>query len=279
MVSVLMSVFNESKDNLQLSIESIVNQSYSNFEFIIINDGSNSATTQILKQYKDPRISLHTLPYNQGISKALNIGLKLCRGTYILRQDSDNISSPDRLKLFLNKLQEDDSDLIYSNFSTKYQDKQLTRLEFLPFKMIFFNHIEHNVMYKKQVVEDLGSYPENLSRYQDYLLWLKFIMQNKKISFLEKSLYYYGADKSSVDQPHEVNNDAYNYTCTLLKRIINQNTFFNIRNAIRNKQPMSRVQHLIYKDMITDFSATLPADIQTDFISEYYHENSSCIHS
>jgi len=279
MVSVLMPVFNESKDNLQLSIESIVNQSYSDFEFIIINDGSNSTTTQILKQYTDPRIIIHTLPYNQGISRALNIGLKLCRGTYILRQDSDNISGPDRLELFLTKLQQDHSDLVYSNFSTKSQHKQLTRLEFLPFKMIFFNHIEHNVMYKKQVVEELGWYPESLSRYQDYLLWLEFIMQNKKISFLDKSLYYYGADKYSVEPPHEVNIAAYNYTCMLSKRIINQNTFLNIRKAIRAKQPMNRVQHLVYKNMITDFSATLPADLQASFVNEYYHENSSCIHS
>lgn len=279
MVTVLMPVFNEDADKLQLSINSILNQTFSKLELMIVDDGSNADTKKILQSYKDPRIMQFTSRENQGISKALNVGLRLCRGEYILRQDSDNISAPTRLEKFYEAMQREQSDLVFSDFTTVHGLRNHTNLLYLPFKMVFFNHIEHNVLIKKQTIIDLGLYPQELNRYQDYLLWLKLILNKKKISFVNENLYYYGSNKVTIKQPELVTDAAYDYACCLLSRIFNKSTFVGIRDAIRNKESMNRVQHMIYKDMVTEFSKTLPEHLQENFIREYYHENSSCLRS
>jgi glycosyltransferase involved in cell wall biosynthesis len=274
-----MPVFNESADKLQLSLNSIISQTYSNFEFVIVDDGSNTETKQILNKLTDKRIVLYTCKANEGISKALNIGFKLCRGDFILRQDSDNISNQTRLESFLEAIEKDQADLVYSNFTTPTQNKSLTQLEFLPFKMIFFNHIEHNVMLKKDAVASVGYYPEELSRYQDYLLWLKLITANKKISFINEDLYYYGSNNSCIEQPEPVNDAAFNYACYILGYILNKSSFIKIRNAIRSKQKLTSMQHIIYKNMVNTFAKKLPRQLYEKFLTEYYYENSSCLYS
>ena len=98
-ISVLMSVFNGEKW-LAESIESIINQSYKNFEFIIINDGSKDKSSEIIEQYaiKDKRIIKINNESNEGLTKCLNKGLLLARGEWIARIDCDDISLKDRLK-------------------------------------------------------------------------------------------------------------------------------------------------------------------------------------
>ena len=98
-VSVLMSVYNCVEAEMREAIESVLNQTFSDFEFVIVNDGSTDNTPQILAEYanRDSRIKIvegnHT-----GFSNALNLGMKNCTGEYIARMDGDDISHPDRLK-------------------------------------------------------------------------------------------------------------------------------------------------------------------------------------
>lgn len=97
-VSVIMPVYN---DELYVgkAIESILNQTYKNFEFIIIDDGSTDHSLEIIKryQYQDGRVRIFSLRKNMGISYALNLGIQKARGKYIARMDSDDISLPRRL--------------------------------------------------------------------------------------------------------------------------------------------------------------------------------------
>jgi glycosyltransferase involved in cell wall biosynthesis len=95
-VSVLMPVFN-GEPYLRQSMESILNQSYSNFEFIIINDGSQDQSRNIISSYNDPRIRLIDQPENLGYGLALNRGIDQAQGEYIARMDCDDISLPERL--------------------------------------------------------------------------------------------------------------------------------------------------------------------------------------
>ena len=95
-VSVLMSVYNETS-YLRQSVQSILDQTFLNFEFVIINDGSTDDTQKILETFADPRIRIIRQP-NTGLTKALNRGLKLCRGEFIARIDADDLSMPDRLE-------------------------------------------------------------------------------------------------------------------------------------------------------------------------------------
>jgi len=97
-VSVIMPVYNQEKF-LKESIDSILNQTFKDFELIIINDGSTDQTSKILKQYvrKDLRIKIF-FQKNQGCTKSLNYGIRQARGKYIARQDADDISLSKRLE-------------------------------------------------------------------------------------------------------------------------------------------------------------------------------------
>ncbi len=98
MVSVLMSVYNARENELRQSIESILNQTFTDFEFIIINDGSTNNAEDVILSYGDRRIRYYENEMNIKIIASLNRGLKLCRGKYIARLDSDDYSGLTRLE-------------------------------------------------------------------------------------------------------------------------------------------------------------------------------------
>jgi glycosyltransferase involved in cell wall biosynthesis len=95
-ISVLMSVFN-GEDYLAEAIESILNQDFLNFEFIIINDCSTDRSLEIINSFSDPRICLIQNDENKGLTQSLNIGLNHARGKYIVRMDADDISVKNRI--------------------------------------------------------------------------------------------------------------------------------------------------------------------------------------
>ena len=99
-ISVLLTVNNREK-YLAESIESILAQTFRDFEFIIVNDGSTDRSGEIIQKYasQDTRIKYLESKENQGIPFAVSVGLKHCSGKYIARMDSDDISLPDRLKI------------------------------------------------------------------------------------------------------------------------------------------------------------------------------------
>jgi glycosyltransferase involved in cell wall biosynthesis len=95
-ISVLMPVYNAEK-YLKESICSILNQTYGDFEFLIINDGSTDKSEEIILSFKDERIVYHKNESNIKLIATLNKGIALARGKYIARMDADDISLPDRL--------------------------------------------------------------------------------------------------------------------------------------------------------------------------------------
>lgn len=103
-----MCVYNTNVKYLDESIESIINQTYGKFEFVIVDDGSNSQDTlKCLDDWaqKDPRIILVKNNNNLGLTKSLNIGIRRCKGEYIARMDADDVSSADRIEKQLNYLE------------------------------------------------------------------------------------------------------------------------------------------------------------------------------
>lgn len=98
-ISVLMSVYN-GENFLKESIDSILTQTFSDFEFIIVNDGSNDLTGEILASYKDFRLKYFSIK-NRGLSAALNYGLEYCSTELVMRMDADDISYPHRFAALL----------------------------------------------------------------------------------------------------------------------------------------------------------------------------------
>ena len=119
LISVLMSTYNETTKELNESINSILQQTYSNFEFLIINDNPNNYELEkTLKSYKDSRIKIIHNEENLGLVKSLNSGLKYCNGQYVARMDADDISCPSRIQDELLYLQNNRLDMVGSYIET-----------------------------------------------------------------------------------------------------------------------------------------------------------------
>ena len=99
-VSVVMSVYNGA-EFLRESVESILSQTYTNFEFVIVNDGSTDQTSKILSEYEDRRILCIDNGKNLGLAKSLNIGIRHANGKYIIRMDSDDVALKERIDVLV----------------------------------------------------------------------------------------------------------------------------------------------------------------------------------
>jgi len=110
-LSIIMPVYNEAA-NIDGAIKSILNQSFSDFEFIIINDGSNDDTLNIISKYDDKRIALINNNKNIGKANFINIGLNLARGNFIGFMDGDDTCSPNRFELQMDFLLANDLDIV-----------------------------------------------------------------------------------------------------------------------------------------------------------------------
>jgi len=177
-ISVVMSVYNGEK-HLRGSIESILNQTFTDFEFIIVNDGSTDASLEIIKSYDDARIRTINNEKNIGLTKSLNKATKKARGEYIARQDADDISLPNRLELQLEFL-EKHPDVALLGTGIYVIDEKGDKIEKRimhpnPKKSLLKGNrfIHGSVMLRRSVIDELGAYNETLKYSQDYELWLR----------------------------------------------------------------------------------------------------------
>jgi len=183
-ISVVMSVFNEKK-YLEKAIKSIINQSFSNFEFIIIDDGSADGSAEMLDDWakEDKRIKI-IHQKNIGLTKSLNKGIKIARGKYIARMDADDISMPTRLEKEINYLKKNPKTVLVSSFVKIIDEKGHEIGELTPAvtydkikKMSIFScQIYHSSsMFGKKIFEKIGGYNEKYIYAQDIELWFKFM--------------------------------------------------------------------------------------------------------
>ncbi len=184
-VTVLMSVYN-GQYFLANAIQSILDQSYVDFEFLIIDDGSTEPLDHILRRYKDNRIVIRRQK-NLGLTRSLNKGLSMARGAYIARMDADDVSLPNRLETQVHELDSDGGlDLVGCYFDiVDGEGRLIERKELITdpvyrlWRLQFHNNYGHGtVMLRKKSVLDAGSYDENLSYAQDYDLWSRISTRN-----------------------------------------------------------------------------------------------------
>src|SRR3989344_1456117 len=121
-ISVIMSVYN-GMPYLEQAAESVLNQTYKNFEFIIVDDASTDDTLKYLKLLKDRRIKLIRNKKNLGLAASLNIALRQAKGDYIARMDADDISYPERLDIQLKFLTKNKSIDLCGSWVTLINDE------------------------------------------------------------------------------------------------------------------------------------------------------------
>jgi glycosyltransferase involved in cell wall biosynthesis len=200
-ISVVMCVYNGEK-YLREAVESILNQTFTDFEFIIIDDGSTDRTEEILDTYTDTRIVRINNLKQSGIAISLNKGVKAARGEYIARMDADDISLPERFQkqvAYLAAHQEigvlgSNIDIIDENGN---KDPTYTwhiglpvDPEVIQWCLLFDNPIKHpTVIIRKSLLNDVGGYPEDVVS-QDYGLWMR-IIKRSKIAILNEVLFLF----------------------------------------------------------------------------------------
>lgn len=206
-VSVVMSVYNGSR-YLQESVQSILNQTFTDFEFIIIDDGSSDNSWEILTKYasKDTRIKLHKNQENIGLTKSLNRGLNLAKGEYIARQDADDISILNRLQLQVDFLDAHPEigglgsavEFIDCQGSVVRQLEVPTDHETLEALLLINNCLWHSSMtIRRSLLQKLGGYNEEMLCTQDYDLWWR-ISRKSRLATLPDILLQYRLDNASA---------------------------------------------------------------------------------
>ena len=113
-LSVILPVYN-AQNYIREAIDSILSQTYKDFELIVINDGSTDESVKIIQSYTDKRIVFVNNTQNVGLIKTLNIGLKLAKGKFIARMDADDIALPERFQLQLNKFESNKNLIVVSS--------------------------------------------------------------------------------------------------------------------------------------------------------------------
>lgn len=209
--SVIMATYKESIECLKQSIESIINQTYNDFEFIIILDNpDNKEHIAFINDYvcKDERIKFYINDKNMGLTNTLNRGLKLAEGKYICRMDADDISELYRMEHQKKYLEENDFDLIGGisqmideDGNTIYSIKKVpTNFKKIK-KCIKYNQvISHPTWFgKKEVFDKLNGY-RNMPLCEDYDFTLRAILQGFKISNVNECVLKYRMTKDSISR-------------------------------------------------------------------------------
>ena len=195
-ISVVMPTFNTTAAVLQEAVESILSQTFRDFEFIIIDDGSTDDSYDYLRGVHDERIKLIRNPYNLGITKSLNIGLSLSSGKYIARMDSDDIALPYRLeKQFAFMESHPDVIACGSNAEVFGEDSftthiSITDMEVYRISLVFSNPgpIHPTAFLRRDLLLQYGiEYDEALIHSQDYGLWVE-LSRHGKMYILEEAL-------------------------------------------------------------------------------------------
>ena len=212
-VSVILPVYNGEK-YIAESVESILNQTYKDFEFIIVNDASTDNTLSILKSFDDPRIRIVNNEVNLKVVKSLNKALNLATGNYVARMDGDDIASPLRFEQQLEYFkQHSEIDICATQIEVfgdkKYITRQYEHHEFIKASLLFLNVINHpSVMFKRASFVDNGFYyDESYNNAEDYGLWVK-VLDTLKFAIHPQVLLKYRVHSDNVSVKKSSNWDV-----------------------------------------------------------------------
>ena len=195
LVSVIMSTYN-SEATVSVAIESILEQSYSNVELLIVDDASNDNTVQIKQEYCKIRkkIKLYKNKENVGLTKNLNFLINQSTGVFIARQDDDDYSLPDRLSVQVKTIKKNNLDFCSTRALVIETNKKIPNFSmYLPkrFVLKFKNPFIHGTLcIQKKSLLNIGCYDEKFYFAQDYKLMKEMVDNKYKFKYLHKPYYF-----------------------------------------------------------------------------------------
>ncbi|PEM53789.1 glycosyltransferase family 2 protein [Bacillus wiedmannii] len=205
MISVIMSNYNTSEKYLRESIESILKQSFTDFEFIIIDDCSTNNNKSILKNFNDDRVKIIFNEKNLGLAASLNKALQIAKGEFVARMDSDDISLETRLEKQYKYLKSNPSVGLVASFAKKIGNDKgyiysiLEEPEKMNVPMFFGNVICHpSVMFRREaIISNRLKYNEEFKTGQDYELWSR-LLKKEKVAIIPEVLLSYRIHNNQI---------------------------------------------------------------------------------
>lgn len=194
-ISVLMPIY-KGEEHLREAIDSILNQSFTDFEFVIVNDASPDRSEEIILSYKDPRIVYKKHEQNRGLVGALNSGLEICKGKYIARMDQDDIALPNRFELQYNFMENNPDCILLGGqadiINSKHKLEYPTTDEAIRAKLIFNTSFVHpTVMLRKAMLDEHNlKYSESYKHAEDYGFWVDLASHGKLANLPQSCLNY-----------------------------------------------------------------------------------------
>ena len=205
LVSIITPSFNSGKF-ISETIESVQNQSYTNWELLIVDDASTDNTNSIIEEYsnKDSRIHLTKNTTNKGAAFCRNLATKLAKGTYIAFLDSDDLWHRDKLQKQISFMEKNQNAVSFSSYlhideEGRLLAKRIVAMPSLSFKKQLKNNYIGNLtgIYNADVLEKINA--PNLRKRQDWAVWLEAIKRNKKPAIgIQEDLAFYRVHEKSM---------------------------------------------------------------------------------
>lgn len=277
-VSIILPVYNRA-NTINDTIESVMQQSYKNFELIIVDDGSKDNSQQICRKYelKDNRIKL-IKKENGGPSQARNVGLKIAKGKYLMFIDSDDKYKADMIEKMVTEIERRNSDIVVCNFNNRSNIKEFYNqtlekgIEKLQINYLF-NPLWNKIYILNIIKENNIKFFEKIERGEDYRFNIDYFRYINKITYISESLYIYNVQMDSLTKKTRENefelsisNLEYNIGMLLEKNIevsnffkeqyckIAKETIFSLmklkKNRIEIKEKIKYIRKFLQQDNI-----------------------------
>lgn len=247
LVSVLLPVYNAEK-YLHDAMKSILTQTYSNFEVVVIDDGSSDGSTTIIKTYAEEDKRIRPVFNNHDFIDSLNIGLSECRGKYVARMDADDRMKPGRLCAQVEVMENNPDVAFCSSYMQRMGAEDICNVDLsgevknLPITLLLGNIISHpTVMLRREFLDKHNlKYPRGYDYAEDYKLWTEVSLIGGKLFIIPEPLLEYRISENQASCIHqeEQYDSALKIKNELLQTILNS-------NGIRRKKVFFELYRLL----------------------------------
>lgn len=208
MITVLLTTYNSAR-YISDTIKSVLNQTFNNFELLIIDDGSTDETERAVSNFDDKRIRYIKIKH-VGRSAALNFGLKNSKYEWVALIDSGDLAHPQRLeKQFLSNLKK--NDVVITSCVYFRENKLLFKIDvnnlIFPQDLVLHQPFPNSVIFNKNFILENGGYDETISVAEDYELWTR-IMNKTNFIIVDDVLMFYRFNQTSLSRNNPENNNA-----------------------------------------------------------------------
>ena len=206
-ISVVMGIYKD-RAYVKDAVQSILDQTFKDFELIIVDDGSQDGSYDVVSKFKDPRIRI-VRQTNHGLVSVLNKGVRLARAPLIARQDADDLSLPKRFEKELELINQDEQLGVIGTFFKYVDEKSLkptgviisgpTKPIDLARNLYFNNPIGHGTaLIRKRAITEAGGYSDQYGPNEDYFLWHRLVTAGWKMAIVPDVYYLYRLSSQSI---------------------------------------------------------------------------------